>query len=126
MKTVKLLGKDINVVEHMKEIAIVCSEDQLFRRWYNRSQFFKAIIGKHVYNGNTEAYVPDEDEDDDFYGTCLGIIEGENEDCCWDIVLFDTETMTSDGLYDALEYAWDSFFMEDKNGKLYFVHVNVD
>ena len=126
MKTVELMGEQIEVVEHFKEIQEVCGYPELFKRWYNRGQFLKAITGISSYNGEVEPIENVEIGGDGFYGTCLGCIEWENDRGCGGIALYDTEDMTEEGLNDALEFAWDSFFMEGKNGKIYFVNVNID
>lgn len=122
MKTIKLFGQDVKVVEHFKEIAEI-SEGKLFRRWYNRNQFLKAIIGTFTFNGEDDDELADSANES--YGECLGCMVGTgNED--WTIAIHDTETMTEEGLNDALYHNWDGFFIEDKNGKLYFVDVDID
>lgn len=123
MKTIKLFGEDVEVVEHMKEIEEFCCWVQLFKRWYNRSQFFKAIMGKRIYNGNTAVYEP---EDTEFMGTRLGTMGDDRGNACWSIELYDIDTMTAEGLYEVLDEYYNSFFMEGKDGKIYFVAVSID
>lgn len=122
MKTIEFLGRNIEVVEHFKEIADV-SESYLFRRWYNRNQFLKAIIGTFTYNGEDDEDLADSYYED--YGELLGCMAGDLKGD-WTIAIHDTETMTEEGLDDVLFSRGDSFFIEDKNGKLYFVYVDID
>lgn len=127
MKTIKLMGREIEVVEHFKEIGEVCNYPELFKRWYNRGQFLKAILGNHSYNGEITPIkdIIDELGCDGFYGECLGMIEGDTT-ICYGIALYDAKAMSEDALDEALLCSWDSFFMEGKNDEIYFVEVNVD
>ena len=73
MKTVNIKGVNVRVVEHMKEIGDNCANDNLFKRWYNKSQFFKAIIGEELDNGGML----------DDYATYLGGLSGEKKSAAW-------------------------------------------
>lgn len=123
MKNVTIKGVNVRVVEHMKEIVDNCANDDLFKRWYNKNQFFKAIIGKELYK----------DAGFDEEATYLGGLSGENNYYCWYIELYDIEnSSTKDIQVLANEVRddipdWSScFFIEDKDGKVYFVATDED
>jgi hypothetical protein len=123
MKTVTIKGVSVKVVEHMKEIGDNCANDNLFKRWYNKSQFFKAIIGEELDNGGML----------DEYATYLGGLSGENSHYCWYIELYDIENSSAKDIKELASEVrddlpcWSScFFIEDKNGKVYFVATDED
>ena len=120
LPSVNLKGINIPVIEHFKDIKEYCINYKLFQRWYNRTQFLKAAIGKLDDFGGY-----DEGE----FGKIIGGFSGANDDECWCIEVYDTANMTQE----QLEYAVDEvgildrgFFLKDKSGKIYFVFTDVD
>jgi hypothetical protein len=123
MKVVNFKGTDIRVVEHMKELASNCANDDLFKRWYNKSQFFKAITNEadgvcNVFEDCAEL---------------IGSLSGENSHYCWYIELYDLEKSSAQDIAELASAvrddlpSWSScFFIEDKNGKIYFVATDED
>ena len=123
MKTVNIKGVEVKVVEHMKEIEDNCMNDSLFKRWYNRNQFLKAILGKDT----------DEYYEYDYLATPSGSLSGENAHCCWAIELYDLKNSSAENIRELAEEIRDDtpcysscFFIEDRNGKVYFVNTNED
>ena len=123
MKTVNIKGVEVKVVEHMKEIEDNCMNDTLFKRWYNRNQFLKAILGK-----DTNEYY-----EYDHLATPAGSLSGENTHCCWAIELYDLKNSSAENIRELAEELRDDapcysscFFIEDRNGKVYFVNTNED
>lgn len=126
---IKINGVDCPVIEHFKDIKEYCENNELFRRWYNRQQFLKYILGTFECDG--------EDCEDDYqrdnyegeYGRLLGYLGGENSHYCWCIEIYDASQMTPENL----EYAVSEtgtydrgFFLKDKSGKIYFVFTDID
>ena len=124
MKTVKIHGIDVQVVEHMKEITEVCSNSILFKRWYNRGQMFKALLGNFIFNGE-----PEECEEYGEYGECLGRIVKSEADC-WFIEVYKAEDIEESIFKDILEWQIDrcqsAFFIEHKDGTIYLVLTDID
>ena len=123
MKTVNIKGVDVKVVEHMKEIEDNCMNDSLFKRWYNRSQFLKAILGEDL-----EEYY-----EYDYLATPAGSLSGSNSHYCWAIELYDLENSSAEDIKELAEEVREDipcystcFFMADRNGKVYFVNTDED
>ena len=118
LNTVTIRGIEIPIIEHFKDIKKYCENGQLFKRWYNRDQFLKAIL--------------DTGSDSDDYwgfGNSIGALGGANSSYCWSIEIYDTDNMTQEQLETALDEtgSYDpGFFLKAKNGKIYFVFTDVD
>lgn len=128
LKTVNIKGVDVLVIEHFKDIKTYCENYKLFSRWYNRSQFLKAIIGTYgdasvwdVLNGNVDI--------SGSFGDMLGYISGTRAHDCWSIEIYDTDNMTQEQIEWAVSETGDfmpGFFLDGKEGKIYFVFTDVD
>ena len=122
MRFVEIENRKFLVLNHIKEIKATMN-GSLFNRWYNRSQFFKAILGQ----GDLECL--------DFEGG-LGLLTDEDS---WCIEIYDFEkllTETADGILEGLldeldydeftyQYAYE-FLIEDSAGKIYYVKTDID
>ena len=121
LTSVTIKGIEVPVIEHFKDIKEYCSNAELFRRWYNRNQFLKAIIDE------TDPDIVGEEYD---FGPIVGSIGGENSHYCWCIELYDTANMTSEQIDWALgetgSYDPGFFLKDSKSGKIYFVFTDVD
>lgn len=142
MKTVEVNGIEIQVVEHMKEIKDVCDNAQLFKKWYNRNQMFKALLGQFIFDGEEDEIEYDFDEDeDDFvgtpceygdYGKLAGRIVDTRRSDCWFIELYKVEDISVDKFNELIDWEFNggwghpSFFIEDKSGNLYLIRTNID
>lgn len=122
---ININGIDCPVIEHFKDIKEYCENNELFRRWYNRTQFLKYILGTFEYDGEDW---DDGDNGGDF-GTLLGSLGGENPHYSWCIDIYDASAMTQEDLEAAISEtgSYDrGFFLKDKSGKIYFVFTDVD
>lgn len=118
LNTVTIKGIEIPIIEHFKDIKKYCENEKLFRRWYNRDQFLKAILNT---SGDFDDYWG--------FGNPIGTLDGEDSNEVWAIDIYDTDTMTKEQLENALDEtgAYDSgFFLKAKTGKIYFVFTDVD
>lgn len=125
LKQVNLKGVDILVLEHFKDIKQYCENYKLFSRWHNREQFFNDILGKFQNDG----FDYDADLEDVGYGTSIGSISGVSQYYNWYIDIYDTTNMTQEQLENAESETGDfepGFFLEAKDGKIYFVYTNKD
>lgn len=125
LPTVNINGVDVHVIEHFKDIKEYCENHELFRRWYNRSQFLNYILGTFESDGE-EYYDADTDGE---WGTLLGSLSGANSHYCWCIEIYDASTMTKENLEWAVDEtgSYDrGFFLKDKAGKIYFVFTDID
>ena len=124
MKTVKINNVEVQVVEHMKEIKDVCDNAILFKKWYNRNQMFKALLGNFIFNGKS-----DDSEECGEYGTCLGSIVKSAADC-WYIELYRAEDIEESTFKELVEWQVEmlhtAFFIEDSNGTVYLVCTGID
>jgi hypothetical protein len=126
MKTIAINPTtNIQVVEHMKEIKEVCNNSELFKRWYNRSQLFKALLGKFTFNGRPE----DEENCGGEHGTCSGRIVHSHASC-WFIEIYKLEDVAHASLERLIEWQVNTlhtaFFIEDRDGQVYLVLTDVD
>lgn len=125
LKQVNIKGVDILVLEHFKDIKQYCENYNLFGRWYNREQFLNAILGKFQNDG----FDYDADLEDVGYGDPIGSISGVSQYYNWYIDIYDTANMTQEQLENAESETGDfepGFFLEAKDGKIYFIYTNKD
>lgn len=125
LPTVKIKGIEVPVIEHFKDIKEYCENHSLFRRWYNRSQFLKYILGTFESDGEPD-FDPSEYGE---FGKLHGCLSGANKHYCWCIEIYDASEMTEE----ELEYAESvtgsysqGFFLKDKDGDIYFVFTDID
>ena len=122
---VNINGVDVPVIEHFKDIKEYCENHELFRRWYNRTQFLKYVLGTFEDNGEPSYYADDDGE----FGTLLGSLSGENSHYCWCVEIYDAFKMTKENLECAVEETGcynRGFFLKDKSGNIYFVFTDID
>ncbi len=130
MKTIKINENvEVKAIEHMKEIQENCDNAWLFKKWYNKKQMFKALLGQFKYVGM--AADPDEDDAPSTYGDW-----GDKSGClvhlgstCWFIELYKVEDLSAETLDSVISQQSRnsaSFFIEDGSGTLYLVRTNVD
>lgn len=118
MTTITINGTPYAVCEHLKELKEYLFNGELLNRWYNRSQFLKAVIGKGL------------DHESDYAGL-LGSI---GDDDSWYIEIYDLKQMLEDEFMDweNFEYELDDSFcpnsalLADKDGSVYLIKVDVD
>ena len=118
LSIVNIKDIEIPVIDHFKDIKEYCENAKLFRRWYNREQFLKAILSTGSNLG-----------DEYGFGNAIGALDGENSNEVWAIEIYDTDIMTREQLENALDEtgSYDrGFFLKGKNGKIYFVFTDID
>ena len=122
MKTIKLKGIELNIVEHMKEIPSVCINSHLFARWHSKKQFFEYILGRYEfdyshddsYDGMPKKYKPE------------GSIVCTDPD--WYIQVYRVDKMDKNALIEFVSDKLESkcgFFIIDYSG-IYAVYTDED
>lgn len=129
MTKITFNGKDFDCLEHISEVKAKAG-NELFGKYYNKKQLFKDLLYKvrrdYRPNGDElEEYDIPYGEEGDF-GHFLGqkIYSGS---WCFNIEVYKIEDLDSD-MYDEVENAldWDSFFLKDDDGQVWFIYTNVD
>lgn len=121
MFKINFQGKEYDCLEHMKEIKLV-ADKQLFGRFFNKKQMFNFFLGHS--RRNDEGEITDEKmdpEDDGYHGICYGryVYTGRYDA----LVEFYKIGELKPDMYVNI---FDSFFVKDDAGQIWYVNVNVD
>ena len=130
MKNTRINGKEVDIVEHIKEIEQVCCNASLFKKWYNKKQLFKALLNQFKYVGCSD---PDEEDD----GPSVNGIFGTKSGClvkigntCWFIELYKVEDLNPDKFAEIVDFHVDilqtAFFIQDDNKNVYLINTDID
>lgn len=127
MDMINLNGKDFKVYKHMKDIQENTENGILFKRWYNKNQFLKHILGRFEFDGEAEYNTFGD------FGKLAGSVIWANppKGDSWYIQIYKLDDMTAENLDDFIEHRLDEdfiatgFILEANDGTLYAVDTNI-
>ena len=128
MTTITFQGKTYPCLEHMKEVKDTLN-GELFRKYYNKKQMFKDLVGKvrrkYMDDGETQEFDIDPEgyeSEFDSFGKISGqrIFAGSYDST---IELYKHKNITED--VEDPTY-WGSFFIKDDAGEIWWIYTNVD
>ena len=131
METIFHKGVELTVCTHFKELqekVIDYPIKSFLRKFYNRNQFFKYLLGKHIVIYEGEKIEEDVSDYNDENGPeDFGYVAGVITDCdnTWRVALYTLEEVT-DFDYLLSGSIADSFFLDDGKGQIYAVVCYID